>query len=537
MSSSTALASGDPLSHDDRARSLYRVVVTLDAGGNPVLPVAVIEHASSVTVEGSHGLRVLGTGDGAVEFRVPAGKSVEISGQDLRPAKKLFWVGLARAPSGDMDTLRTARKFWQDQGMSVKLLAVGATYALAGRVLDTRQTVLGMEPPFADAEAAERRAAELADAHGRDTFVHVVVDTPPSASLRLAAPGGVEVRAADVLWLEALPDDKGEPLPLIVNARGHRLELPGRVYIAPGDGGGLAVVNEARIETMLEGVVASEIFQSAPLDALRAQAVAARTDMLAKVGLRHHADPFAICSEVHCQAYRGLGKVNPRITEAVRGTRGQVLVGSDGRLVDTFYHAVSGGHTENNENAWRMPAHPNLRGRADLLDGATDPLAKGADDASVRALLDGPDRSWAAASGKNKAACRWDVSHSAADLESSLRAAGIRKPIRSLRILERGVSGRIIHIEVELSDGSKRKIWGELRIRRMFKGLRSSLALVTPGAAGADGVPRSWSFRGAGYGHGVGMDQTGAVGRAAKGQNYKVILGHYYAGSRLEQLY
>ncbi len=530
-------ASGDPLGHEDRARSLYRVVVSLDGEGHPVLPLAVLEHQTEVTVDAPRGLRVLGTGDGAVEMRLPPGRGISVRAEALKPGRKLFYVGLARAPSGDMATLRAARKQWTDLGLKVRPLTLGTTYALAGRVLDTRQTVLALDPPEETREAAERRASTLAGEHGRDTFVHVVVDQPPTGTLIVSAPGGAEVRAEDVLWFEALPAEDGSAVPLQVRGKGRQLELPGRVYVAPGDGGGLVVVNEARIETILEGVVASEIFASAPLEALRSQAVAARTDMLAKVGLRHYADPFSICSEVHCQAYKGTSRVNPRIAEAVQSTRGVVLVGSDGRLVDTFYSASTGGHSENNENAWRMAAHPNLRGRPDLQPGAPNPLADGPTEAAVKALLDGPDRSWGAASGRNKAALRWEITRSASELLPSLQKYGIPKRIKAMRVIERGVSGRIIHMAFTLEDGSERKLWGELRIRRALKGLRSSLMLFTPGPAGPDGVPKSWTFRGAGYGHGVGMDQTGAVGRAMKGQSHRDILGHYYHGASIEKLY
>lgn len=530
-------AAGDPLGHEDRARSLYRVVVSLDGQGHPVLPLAVLEHQKEISIDAPRGLRVLGTGDGAVEMRLPPGKGIVVRGENLQAGRKLYYVGLGRAPSGDMATLRAARKQWTEAGLQVRPLAIGTTYAVAGRVLDTRQTVLALDPPLESRAAAERKASELAAAHGRDTFVHVVVDKPPSGTLRVQAPGGAEVLADDVLWFEALPDDAGNAQPLQVRGGGRRLELPGRVYVAPGEGGGLVVVNEARIETILEGVVASEIFASAPLEALRSQAVAARTDMLAKVGLRHYADPFSICSEVHCQAYKGTGRVNARIAEAVQTTRGVVLVGSDGRLVDTFYSAATGGHSENNENAWRMSAHPNLRGRPDLQPGAPNPLADGPTEAAVAALLDGPDRSWAAASGRNKAALRWTVTRSASELLPSLKKYGIPKRIKAMRVIERGVSGRIIHMAFTLEDGSERKLWGELRIRRALKGLRSSLMLFTPGPTGPGGVPSSWTFRGAGYGHGVGMDQTGAVGRAAKGQSFREILGHYYHGASIEKLY
>jgi stage II sporulation protein D len=92
-------------------------------------------------------------------------------------------------------------------------------------------------------------------------------------------------------------------------------------------------------------------------------------------------------------------------------------------------------------------------------------------------------------------------------------------------------------MELHLLGGAKRRIWGELRIRRMLGGLRSSLMLYEAGPKDGAGVPKSWHFRGAGFGHGVGMDQTGAVGRAVKGQDHLEILGHYYHGASAQKLY
>jgi SpoIID/LytB domain protein len=259
--------------------------------------------------------------------------------------------------------------------------------------------------------------------------------------------------------------------------------------------------------------------------------------MLAKVGQRHRTDPFAICSEVHCQAYTGIEKVDARIREAVQATRGEVLVGGEGRLIDAFYHAVSGGHTENNENAWQMPAQTALRGRADLVPGAADPLAGGPTEAAIQALLDGEDKSWAAASGLNRQALRWKATCSPAELSRSLGAFGITGAPRSIAVMQRGVSGRAIELEIVLLDGTRRRLRGELRIRRALGGLRSSLFLIEAGPNGADGAPASFTFSGAGYGHGVGMDQTGAVGRARRGQSYREILSHYYSGTSLVRIY
>jgi SpoIID/LytB domain protein len=102
-----------------------------------------------------------------------------------------------------------------------------------------------------------------------------------------------------------------------------------------------------------------------------------------------------------------------------------------------------------------------------------------------------------------------------------------------VRVLRRGVSGRVNLLEVEGSQG-KKQVRGELDIRQLFGGLRSSMFVVK---AVPEGNPTESVFRGGGWGHGVGMCQTGAIGMADGGKTHQEILRHYYPGSELKQLY
>ncbi len=536
----------DPLGHDDRTTSLYRDVLRVGEGGKPLLPLSVLSGQDRVEISAGTGLRVLGTGDGQVDIRLPPGRAIELSAMAEKPGVVKHFVVLAQAPAWDFESLRAQKSAWKERGFAVVAQGTGTTYSLAGRMFDTRQTLLCLDQEFAEAEVAASKAQEIGHQFSVDLTVQQVVDVPPSAELVLRERGGasVEVHARDVLWFEAQkPPGKAAALTVAGVRKGVRseLDLPGRVYVVAGRHG-LEVVNEADLENVLEGIVASEIFHSAPDAALRAQAVAARTDVLAKVGTRHATDPFAICSEVHCQAYRGMERVSPRIAQAVQDTRGQVLVDSEGRLVDAYYHAVSGGHTENNELVWPGRPQPALRGQPDVVAGGTDLLAGGATDETVKQLLEGKDQSWAAASGLNAEACRWRTERTADELAGQLKRFGVQKPVKTLVVTRRGVSGRAIALEVTQSDGTVVKIVGELRIRDALggshgpKGLRSSLVIIRAGPA-KDGVPQSWTFMGAGFGHGVGMDQTGAVARAKAGQKFDEILLHYYVGAALAKLY
>ena len=99
----------------------------------------------------------------------------------------------------------------------------------------------------------------------------------------------------------------------------------------------------------------------------------------------------------------------------------------------------------------------------------------------------------------------------------------------SVDVLERGISGRARAIRVTGAARSE-VIRGELRIRQTFGGLRSSLFIVEVSAGAA-------TFRGAGFGHGVGLCQTGTIGMAEAGKSYRQILQHYYQGSVLRKLW
>src|SRR5512137_1418228 len=101
--------------------------------------------------------------------------------------------------------------------------------------------------------------------------------------------------------------------------------------------------------------------------------------------------------------------------------------------------------------------------------------------------------------------------------------------VDGLAVVERGASGRAISLRVDGERGSA-TVHGELRIRRLLGDLPSAMFVVEPSPAG-------WTFRGGGWGHGVGMCQWGAIGRAAAGQDHRRILGAYFAGAEVARIY
>jgi SpoIID/LytB domain protein len=270
---------------------------------------------------------------------------------------------------------------------------------------------------------------------------------------------------------------------------------------------------------------------SSPLEALKAQAVTARSNVLAQLGTRHLTDPFMLCAEVHCQAYRGEGARTARTDEAVEATRGEALFGrADRTLVDAVYSAMCGGHGEDNDEVWGNAPSASLRGLPDLPPREAAAWARGlADEPRLRAFLAASPPAYCrrpAAARKDR--YRWERRFEPAELDQVLSALGVGR-VRALAVRARGVSGRARLLEVEGERG-RAVVSGELRIRRLLRDLPSAMFVV-------DRDGDATVLRGGGWGHGAGMCQWGAVGRAGAGQGYRDILRAYYSGAEVAKVY
>ena len=176
-----------------------------------------------------------------------------------------------------------------------------------------------------------------------------------------------------------------------------------------------------------------------------------------------------------------------------------------------------------------MTPLPSLRGHRDAAADKGDAFASGVTFANVAAFIAHPPSAYC---GQSKLGAgdrfRWTVTRSKDELDKLLSKYGLG-PIKSIEVLERGVSGRARALRVSGAARSE-VIRGELRIRQTFGNLRSSLFVVEMQNGGA-------LFHGAGFGHGVGMCQTGAIGRAQRGQSYEEILRHYFSGAEVARIY
>jgi SpoIID/LytB domain protein len=524
----------DELSGADKLRAIYSSEFRFTKEGLPVVPVAVAEGLSSVTVSaGLGGLRLLPEGDGGPDIR--ADDVWQIRASATTAAKLRYFAVVWRGPVAQAHEADAQLGKWKARGENARRFEQGTLFGVGGEVLDRREAIVAVGPypaPEQAEQAVERLAAKAPLTHP-GVFTELV-DRPHGQLEATGGKSGIKVRNEGVLWFVPVGD-----APLRIEAGGERDQdkakvagtYAGRIYVTLDRTGALAVVNAVPEDRFLAGLIPAEIFPNAPEEALKAQAVAARGELLSKIGTRHIGDPYRLCSRTHCQVYAGAGHETARTSAAVKATRGEVLFESGGHdMADPVYSANCGGHTENNENTWAdMPPLPSLRGHRDAAAGAADPYAGGVTPEAVASFIANPPASYCGKSTLGAAdRYRWTVTRSADELGKLLASYRLGKLV-GIDVTERGVSGRARALRVRGTARSE-TIRGELRIRQTFGNLRSSLFVVEV----KDGAA---TFHGAGYGHGVGMCQTGAIGMAESGKSYREILRHYYPGTVLRKLW
>jgi SpoIID/LytB domain protein len=526
LAGSPKTARADELSRSDKLKVLYSNQFAFDRQGAPLITVRVAEGLTHAVLESKAPLRVFP--DGEDGSKVVGGRRWKISVRSGKPAKQEHFVVLARKPVAALSELRKEMTRWQRRGGRCRLVETGTIFGLKGKVFDNRSYVL-VDGPYSSAAKARHKAETYKRRHGlaKVATMSQLKSRPAGRFEALDQDNGTRILARDAIWFAPSPGSK-----IAVQGGSYW----GQIYVTVDRDGKLAVVNAAPAGQLLAGLVPAEIFPSAPRDALRAQAVAARGELLAKIGTRHLVDPYLLCSTQHCQVYRGAGHEHPRTTAAVKATKGKVLVKTDGRLVDTVYSASCGGHTENNDNTWPVEADLNLRGHLDSAvdDPSVRAFKSGISERNLEAWLTQRPRAWCDHPRYNRDKFRWTKRLSVAEANRMVQGLGVGE-LRHIRVLSRGVSGRATLVELAGTAG-RRAIRGELRIRRLFGNLRSSMFLVKE-LTSANGRPTAFVFQGGGWGHGVGMCQTGAIGMADAGKSYQRILQHYYPGSKLESLF
>jgi stage II sporulation protein D len=260
--------------------------------------------------------------------------------------------------------------------------------------------------------------------------------------------------------------------------------------------GGLQVINEVGLEDYVRGVMKVEADPEWPIEALKAQAVVARTYALYERLVSSEA-PYHLYSTTASQVYRGVNGEDPRSDKAVAATKGIVLT-YQGLIIPAFYHAASGGRTEDAVEVWEK--------KYPFIIGVEDPFSSIA-----------PHH-------------EWQVSIPHPEVQRALTESGWNVgQIRAIDAVQRTRSGRISMLRIshdggvlEIDAKALRQVLGANRIRSTrFTSYPQDGQIV---------------FTGQGWGHGVGMSQWGAKGMADLAYDSTHILKHYFPLAELGRL-
>lgn len=472
----------------------------------------------------------------AASGELEPGVTYKIEGKLLTPAEKKYHLMVATVDLMDEQSFVDITEKYRKMGFKTHNISVGEAPKVAG-MPDNRVIHIGIDF-YHDKEKAEAKKAELA-AKQIKTWIYVENIINSTGILNIS--GGEQSITGSVGGTDGytLRGKKGIILKNVEHSKGyswHGFEnrtYTGTLNINFGFDDCIDCVEITNLEAVLVGVVPSEISSKAPQSAMEAQAVAARGEILSKKGLRHVNSGYDYCSEQHCQVYKGLQKISPVIAEKIKDTIGVIMMMKDyNKILDAVYSANCGGHTSANQNIWIGFPNPHLQGVSDERPEKNRDLTN---EAEVKKYINTPPTSWCGKKGYEGAdKYRWTKSISK-DAWSNIKTNLAIGNIKKIEIVKRDVSGRIFEMKFTGTNGTKVFI-NELEIRQLFGGLRSS-CFIAEYKKDKMGYIISAELKGAGFGHGVGMCQTGAQSMAGAGYTYKQILEHYFPNARIIKLY
>jgi stage II sporulation protein D len=284
--------------------------------------------------------------------------------------------------------------------------------------------------------------------------------------------------------------------------------------------GQIRLVNIVYMEDYLKGVVPLEIGPTPKeqIEAIKAQAVAARTYSMAHLGQYGEESGYDLKSSIVDQLYGGVAAENDLVNEAVEATTGQVTV-YQGNMISAYYHSTCGGATDDIEDIWDKQAMPYLR------------MVHDEDACRISKYFTWEERF----TGEQL------VLRLKQYLEQERGSEADISVITDIRIAGRTPGGRVSSITFETPEGhyvfDKEKVRWVVRRSDDPKAILRSANFTVDLKRNGRGQVTEVVFKGHGYGHGVGMCQMGARGMAEKGVAFDSILSLYYQGANLKKLY
>lgn len=333
--------------------------------------------------------------------------------------------------------------------------------------------------------------------------------------------------------------------------------LPGKVILKPHQNN-ILVINELPIEQYLACVATSEMGAACPPALIEAQTIAARSWMLANVEQKHINLGMDVCNDDCCQRYQGTTFLTEQSLKGALNTFGRVLIYKDA-ICDARYSKSCGGIMESFATIWGGQPVDYLQVKADSrteLPQWQKPLSD--EKNFINWINSSPETfcspavipeenlpQYLGSVDEQGRYFRWQTNISQEEMTANInRHHPINAlAIKNIEIKRRGGSGRTNFLTVHYLDQKKKEhsinIKDEFGIRQSMhpKFLYSSAFLVQGEGADKDGIPSRFILRGAGWGHGVGLCQIGALGMSLKGFSAEEILSHYFPGSQLKRIY
>ena len=341
----------------------------------------------------------------------------------------------------------------------------------------------------------------------------------------------------------------------------------------------IVAINELPVEKYLESVISSEMSATSSLELLKAHAVISRSWLLAQMKKRREVAEsgnnffsftkkedtlirwydredhtlFDVCADDHCQRYQGITKeTSPHVAEAIRQTKGQILMDGD-EICDARFSKCCGGITEEFQYCWEDTPKTYLTAVRDIALGVEHILPNLTNEEEAEKWIRFNPSAFCNTQDKKILSevlndydqetvnfYRWKETLSQEKLQQ-LIADKLKMDlgaILDMKAVERGKSGRISKLQI-IGTEKTFTIGKELEIRRTLSDshLLSSAFVVDKYDKDEQGVPQRFELIGAGWGHGVGLCQIGAAVMGEQGYHYDAILLHYYQGAEIKKLY
>lgn len=330
------------------------------------------------------------------------------------------------------------------------------------------------------------------------------------------------------------------------------ISIKGSIKIKNIDGC-LFLVNEVGMEDYLMSVATSEMSGECPEALLEAQTIAARSWLMASEEQKHKDLGIDACNDDCCQRYQGIKNISAKAKSAALNTRGKFVIYNN-KICDTRYSKSCGGISENNENVWGDNPKKYLRG---IFDGRSGVIPDFSDEEQLNKWIFEPPDCYCNNEYINKSELkrflgsvdedgdyfRWEITYSNEQLTKIINKKLNESfdSIESLIPMKRGISGRIMTLTISGKKNQKEQkilVDSEYNIRNtLHPEFLYSSAFVINANSGSESCAEKITLSGAGWGHGAGLCQIGALRMAIIGNSSEKILKHYFSSTEIKKMY